>query len=310
MMRCARTMLLLTVLTIAVLPCVAQAPEPPPADETTVQADPVLLRFCYEEGEVLTYETTVDGVGSVHVMGQAQPIEMSGAMQVVTKVESVDEEGNFTIVTDVDITELSVTMAGSPVPPPNQDIQMRTKMSPRGEILDMQLTQAVNQPGAETPWNAEITKLLTGGFDLNRMMLGQKVASFPEEAVKPGDQWRGAAPEVEVQGQTAPLEIATKYDANIQLDGRTCARLDSTTSLQPAALGELATMLGMQGSTTTQTRTWFDIEAGRMLASMEKTQVSMQVTIPAAMTGGAGGAGVFLEMFVDTESKLLPSGEE
>jgi len=305
----------IVVLMLAALPCVAQ-PEAPPADQVAppaieaAEADPVLLRFNYEKGEKLVYETTVDGVGSVHVLGQAPAIDMTGKMQVVMTVEDITEEGNYVVVTDVDIAELTVTMAGSPVPPPTQEITMRTTMSPRGEILDLQMEQTVNQPNSETPWNSQMAKMLTGGFDLNRMILGQKIAAFPEEAVKPGDEWKGNAPEVELQGQTAPLEIATKYDANIDLEDRACARLDSTTSLQPAALGELATMLGMEGSTTTQTRSWFDLEAGRMLAMMEKTQVSMQVNMPAEMTGGNGTAPVFLEMFVDTQSKLLPSGEE
>lgn len=307
----------LGVLALAALPCLAQdAPpaadqvEPPAAEEAPADVEPLLLRFNYAEGETLTYETTVDGVGSVHVMGQAQAIDMAGKMLVRMKVEEIDEDGNYTILTDVDVAELLVTMAGSPIPPPNQQLQMRTKMSPRGEILDLKMLQAVNQPNSETPWNSQITKMLTGGFDLNRLLLGQRLAAFPEEAVKPGDEWMGNAPNVELQGQTAPLTITTKYDGNIEISGRECARLDSSMAMQPAALGELATMLGMQGSTTNQTRTWFDFEAGRMLATMEKTQVSMQVNLPAEMTGAAAPAAVFLEMFVDTESKLLPADEE
>jgi hypothetical protein len=300
------------IVAMAALPALAQdMPPPPPADElgAAEDAEPVLLRFDYEEGETVTYETTVDGVGSVHVMGQAQALDMSGKMQVKMKIEEIDEQGNFTMVTDVDIAELTVTMNGSPVPPPRQAIQMQTQMSPRGEILDMEMTQTVDKPNSETPWNSQITKMLTGGFDLNRMVLGQKIAAFPEEAVKPGDEWSGTAQKVELQGQTAPVEITTKYDGNIELEGRDCARLDSTMTMQSSALGELAAMLSMEGSTTTNTRTWFDLDAGRMFATMEKTQVSMQVNLPAEMTGAQGPAGVFLEMFVDTESKLLPAGE-
>ncbi len=318
-MRIKRTLILaLCFLTLAALPSLAQVPEPPeppaadePAatDEATAEAEPVLLQLKYEEGESLLYETSVDGVGSVHVMGQAQPIEMTGAMQVTMNVEEIDEDGNYIIVTDVDIAELSVTMSGNPVPPPKQNLQMRATMSPRGEVVDLQMQQEVDQPNSETPWNAEMTKMLTGGFDLNRMVLGQKVAAFPEDVVKPGDQWQGNAPEVQVQGETAPLTITTTYDGNIELDGRTCARLDSSTSLQPAALGELATTLSMEGSTTTDTRTWFDIEAGRMVASMERTQVNMQVKLPTEMTGAQQPAGVFLEMFVNTESNLVPAEE-
>ncbi len=309
MMRCPRAMLMaLCTMMVLALPCFAQ--DAPPAADEAVAADPVLLRYAYEQGETLAYETSVDGVGSVHVMGQAQAIEMVGKMLVNMVIEEIDEEGNFTTVTDVDIAELSVTMNGSPVPPPSQDIQMRTKMSPRGEILDLQLTQTVNQEGAQSPWNSEMAKMLTGGFDLNRMILGQKLAAFPEEVVKPGAEWAGNAPEVQVQGQTAPLEITTKYVKNLEFEGRECAVLDSATCMQPAALGQLATMLGMEGSTTTQARSWFDIEAGRPVATMEKTQVSMQVNLPGALTGAAGPATVFLEMFVDTQSKLLPVEEE
>ncbi len=302
----------LCLLLLAALACFAQDAPPPAdavADEAANQAE-LLLRFTYEKGETITYETTVDGVGSVHVMGQAQAIDMTGKMLVTMLVEEIDEDGNYVISTDVDIAELSVQMNGSPVPPPNQAVAMRTTMSPRGELLKAEMIEAVNHKNAETPWNAQLTKMLTGGFDLNRMILGQRIAAFPEEAVKPGDEWKGNVEEVELQGQTAPLEITTKYDGNIELEGRTCARLDSEACLQSSALGELATTLSMEGATTVQTRSWFDIEAGRMFATMEKTQVSMQVQLPAAMTGAAGPAGVFLEMFVDTESKLLPSGEE
>jgi hypothetical protein len=307
-MRFERAVLVaISVLLLAALPCVAQ--DAPPLAEETAEGEAILLRFNYEEGESLTYETTVDGVGSVHVMGQAQAIEMAGSMLVTMLVEEIDEDGNYLIVTEVDIAEMNVTMSGSPVPPPNQDIKVRTTMSPRGEILAMEMIQEVDQPDARTPWNAEMAKLLTGGFDLNQMLLGQKIAAFPEEAVRPGDEWKGNAPEIEVRGETAPLEIGTKYDGNLELEGRDCARLDSETSMQAGALGELATALSMEGFTTTQTRSWFDYEDGRMLATMEKTQVSMQVSVPAAMTGEQQAAGVFLEMFVDTESKLLPSGE-
>jgi hypothetical protein len=288
----------------------AQGIEPPDAAEETEAGEPILLRFDYEKGESLTYETTVDGVGSVHVMGQAQALDMTGSMQVTMLVEEITEEGNYVISTDVDIAELAVTMNGSPVPPPRQDLGMRTTMSPRGEILDIQMEQTVNQPNSETPWNSQISKMLTGGFDLNRMILGQKIAAFPEKMVRPGDEWQGNVREVELQGETAPVEILTSYDGNIELEGRNCARLDSAMTMQASALGELATMLGMEGFTTTQTRSWFDIDAGEMYATMEKTQVSMRVNVPPEMTGAQQAAGVFLEMFVDTKSKLLPSGEE
>ena len=186
----------------------------------------------------------------------------------------------------------------------------RTKTNARGQILEIEMTQAVDQQGEQSPWNSEMVKMLTGGFDLNQMLLGQKLASFPEQAVKPGDEWTAATQAVEVQGQTAPLQIKTRYANNLELNERECAVLDSTMSMDPAALGQLAAMLSMQGSTDVQSRSWFDLAAGRTVASMEKTQVNMRVNLPGALVGEGGNTSVYLEMFVDTQSKLLPPAEE
>jgi|LSQX01.1.fsa_nt_gb hypothetical protein len=315
-----RLILLVTLLATMLigLPAMAQdAPAPPAADQVATvtpeeapAGDPVLLRFAYVPGDKLTYETTVDGVGSVSVMGQTQAIEMTGKMLVNMLVESRDEEGNFITSTTMDVTDLAVSMAGMPLAAPIQDLQMRTKTNARGQVLEIEMTQAVDQQGEQSPWNSEMVKMLTGGFDLNQMLLGQKLASFPEQAVKPGDEWTAATQAVEVQGQTAPLQIKTRYANNLELNERECAVLDSTMSMDPAALGQLAAMLSMQGSTDVQSRSWFDLAAGRTVASMEKTQVNMRVNLPGALVGEGGNTSVYLEMFVDTQSKLLPPAEE
>ena len=312
-----RLMLLVTLLATMLIALPAMAQDAPAADQVAPQAteeapaaDPVLLRFAYVPGDKLTYETTVDGVGSGSVMGQTQAIEMTGKMLVDTLVESCDEDGNFIISTTMDVTDLSISMAGMPLAAPIQDLQMRTKTNARGQILEIEMTQAVDQQGERSPWNSEMVKMLTGGFDLNQMLLGQKLASFPEQAVKPGDEWTAATQAVEVQGQTAPLQIKIRYANNLELNERECAVLDSTMSMDPAALGQLAAMLSMQGTTDVQSRSWFDLEAGRTVASMEKTQVSMQANLPGAMVGEGGNVPVYLEMFIDTQSKLLPPAEE
>lgn len=267
-------------------------------------AEPILLRLKYETGEVLNYETKMEGVGSVHIMGQAQAISMNGDLLITMTVEGVDEEGNYTILTCSDMGEVAVTVAGTPMAPPNQTVQIRTTMSPRGEILTAEVIESANQPDTAGPWNDQLMKMLTGGFDLERMLMGQKIAAFPEEPVKLGDEWTGSAPDIEMQGQTAPVTITTKYGADVEIDGRNCVTLDSTCVVEAAALGEMAATLGMNGTTSTQTRTWFDPEAGRTVASMDQAQVNMQVTLPAAMTGGQA-ASVFLEMFVNSQTKLL-----
>ncbi|MEA3400443.1 MAG: hypothetical protein U9R79_04285 [Armatimonadota bacterium] len=272
--------------------------------------EPLLLRLKYTKGEKLTYRTNVEGVGSVHVMGQSQAIDMSGELQTVVSVEDVDEEGKFTLLTSVDVSDLTVTMSGQAVPRPNQNMRIRTVMTPRGEIADFEMLQEPTAAGQQSPWNARMARIMTGGLDLKRLLMDQKVATFPEEPVTVGAEWSGTARPIEVEGTERPLTITTRYDGDIELEGRECVRLDSTTTVQSEALGELAQMLGMKGSTTTNTRTWFDPEAGRRVASMERTQVEMRAALPAELTGAAEPTEIFLEMFVEATTRLMPPAEQ
>ncbi|MGC9317194.1 MAG: hypothetical protein ACP5KN_04065 [Armatimonadota bacterium] len=272
--------------------------------------EPVLLRLKYSEGEKLTYQTTVDGVGSVHVMGQSHALEMSGELRTVVSVEDVDEEGKLTLLTSVDVADLAVTMNGQPVPRPNQNMKIRSVMTPRGEIVDFEMLQEPTGSARESPWNSRMGRIMTGGLDLKRLLIDQKVAAFPEEPVRVGDEWSGTARPIEVEGTERPLTITTRYEGDIKLEGRECVRLDSNVRVQSEALGELAQMLGMRGTTTTDTRTWFDPEAGRPVASMERTQVDMRAALPADLTGAAEPTEIFLEMFVESTTRLMPSAEE
>ncbi len=265
-----------------------------------------LLRLKYEEGEVLTYETRMEGVGSVHIAGAPQPIDMRGGMMVTMTIEEVGEDGHFTILTEVEVTRLNVNLAGNPVPPPAQEIKVRTKMTPRGEILDVDVLDEAIPEARQHEWEAAMERMMTGGLDLRRMLMGQRIAAFPEDAVLPGDEWTGSAIDIDIEDAGAPLQISTQYDGDVEMDGRVCARLDSHLVIDGAAFGELSTMLGMEGTTTADTRSWFDPEAGRLAASMERIQVNMQVNMPAELIGAMEPVPVFLEMFVDSESRLLP----
>ncbi len=289
-------------------PAEVAAEQPEGVTAEAVVLPPQVLRLKYQEGEQLTYETKVNGVGSVHVLGQAQALDMLGNMRMLVTVEDVDDQGNYTLLMDMDVADLVVRMAGSPIAPPQQRIKARTTVSPRGETLDIQVLQEPRATSAQSPWNSEMAGMLTGGLDLKSLLIGQKVAAFPEEAVQPGSKWSGTAPDVQIRGQQAPIEIATLYEGNCQVGDRACARLDSTCTIQAAELGQIAAMLGMSGTTTTETRSWFDLEAGRIIASTDRTQVNMQANLPAELTGAAEAAAIFLEMFVETQTTLLPEG--
>ena len=304
---------LLCLLTLLALPLLAaaQEPEAPAAEapaaagDQPANAEPVLLRMAYQEGETLTYRMELNGVGSVHVAGAAQAVAVSGTMDMTLEVEEIDEDGNYVILTTMDAAGLNVTVEGETVAMTQQLPGMRTTMSPRGETLALELISGGQQTGME----AQIGSLLAGE-NFKHLMALQKVAVFPEEPVAPGAEWGGALPEDEqaqVQAQDEPTtEITTIYTANQEFDGVMCARLESDAVIGAGALGEMATMLQMSGETTTQSTTWFDCAAGRVRGSRENAQVNLELTLPAAMTGAEGEFTIFMEMFIDTDTWLVP----
>lgn len=311
-MKAVQRLLVFVCMTILLLPVMAQDGPTAPAEAGAVAdgaQEGVLLRLKYNEGEVLTYETKMEGVGSIHIAGNPQAIEMKGQMLVTLTVENVDDEGVYTIVTAVDVKQMTVTVAGSPAPPPNQSMTVRTEMTDRGEILDVEVLDDGLPEAQQEELQAQMERLLTGGLDLRRILMGQRIAAFPENPVSPGDEWTGSALEVDLQGQEAPLEIRSRYDSDVEMAGRMTARVDSHFAIDAGAFGEMAAMLEMTGVTTADTRSWFDVEEGRLIASMERTQLTMRINMPAELIGAPAPIGVMLEMFVDSQSMLLPAGE-
>ena len=47
-----------------------------------------------------------------------------------------------------------------------------------------------------------------------------------------------------------------------------------------------------------------------MRGSRENAQVNLELTLPAAMTGAEGEFGIFMEMFIDTDTWLVPPAEQ
>jgi len=311
MMRTVRAplhMLWLSMLLAVPLLAAAQEAEPPAAGEQAADVEPVLLRLAYNDGETLTYAMELNGLGSVHVAGAAQAVAVTGTMEMSLQVEEITEDGNYVVLTTMDATGLNVTVEGERVPMTQQLPQMRTTISPRGETLALQLIGAGQQTGG---MEAQIGTLLAGE-NFKHLMALQKVAVFPEEPVAPGAEWGGELPEeeqAEIEAADEPAtEITTIYTTNQEFDGVMCARLESDAVIGAGALGEMAAMLQMSGETTTQSTTWFDCAAGRVRASRENAQVNLELTLPAAMTGGQGEFSIFMEMVIDTDTWLLSPG--
>ncbi|MGD9497921.1 MAG: hypothetical protein AB7Y46_16580 [Armatimonadota bacterium] len=282
------------------------AVEPAPAEgEQAAGGEARLLRLSFAPGEELIYRMELNGLGSVHVAGTAQAVALNGAMDMILRVVEVSEEGNFTIRTRLDATDLQVTVDGQPIPAFGSLPQMRAVVTPRGETLEFEMLGAPATGGME----AQLAQMLAGE-NFKSLLQVQRMAAFPEAPVAPGAKWSGKLPvQAQVEGQT-PTEITTTYVCDQEFEGVMCARLKSDAVIGMDALGPIAGMLEMSGTTTQQTTTWFDFAAGRVRATQEQSQISLQLTVPAAMTQGQGQIGMFMEMFIEIHAWLLPPPED
>lgn len=292
------------VLMASVLGVLATMAGPACAQDEAQAAEARLLRLNFVEGEELIYRVEINGVGSVQVMGGAQPITVDGTMDMHLKVEEVTEEGNFQILTSLDAAHLGVTANGQAVPLGRELPKLRTVITPRGETLSLEMLGG----RASGQMEEQISQLLAGE-NFKSLLQVQKMAAFPEEPVAPGAQWSASTPEDEVEEGQTPTVITTAYVCDQEFEDVSCARLQTEATVGMETLGPMATMLGMTGATNTTSTTWFDYAAGRIRATDERAQVVMEMAVPAAITGGAGEVGLFMEMFMESKSWLLPAVE-
>ncbi len=246
----------------------------------------------------------MNGVGSVQVMGGAQQITVDGTMDMHLKVEEITEEGNYQILTRLDAANLQVSAGGQIVPLGERLPAMRTVITPRGETLSLEMIGGQ----ASGEMDAQISQLLAGE-NFKNLLKVQKMAAFPEEPVAAGADWAAALPEEEVAEGETPTAITTTYVCDQPFEDVSCARLQTESVIGMEALGPMAAMLGMTGTTNTTSTTWFDYAAGRTRATDERAQVVLEMKVPAAITGGAGELGLFMEMFMESKSWLLPAAE-
>ncbi len=194
---------LIVMLTVLILACGAWA-----QDE-----ERVLLRYQWNAGEEIIWDVTTETSGTMFMRDLTKdpveertiPIWSRVLMPMTLRVESVDDEGNGTVVYELGTMQMDVqaegqqsyivfdpvagtmTMDGEDTPlPPGMATGMlgpyRMVMSPRGEVLEMELPEGLGAMG------------LAGGADMTQWlrMSQQWSAALPEEPVGLDYVW-GAA---------------------------------------------------------------------------------------------------------------------
>jgi hypothetical protein len=256
-----------------------------------------LLRWKLQPGEAIDVRMVQDMDMTTNVLGK--PLASSADMSMVMRwvIEDVDQEG----VTEMrqSIQRLQMTMqtpGGAPVvyDSASQDapvgmaknlaknmqpligVEFIQTMSPRGEIIDVRLSDAANAKLARAPAGAQVREVFSD--DGIKSLLHQAATVLPERAVKPGDQWTGVTRTQSPVGTLVMNNVYT-YRGTVKKDGRALDRIDVEVNVS-FAKGNNA--LGVKVDIEQQENRgvmYFDAEKGRFVETMLAQKMTLVTAI-------------------------------
>jgi len=268
--------------------------------------DGTLLRLKYQAGEILRYHVVLDGAGSISVAGQQQPLSIQGTFDNLMAIEGVDPDGNYIIVSSYDNLNLAVAVNNEDLDFPLQMPKMRFLLTPAGRVVKMELLEEQQ----ETPAGQSLESLVSSSLDLESLLSDLKCAPFPEQAVKPGEEWDGVMPVAVGGGDVAPqMKMHLRYAANEAHLGRQCVRLETTHELPFGGEGGEGGIFDIKGLERGNTVSWFDPELGRVIADESAQNLELNLDLPAGLTAGMQQVGIFVEVMVEAQTELA-TGED
>jgi len=289
------------------------------------QDQQVTLAYKFRTGEIVYYDMTMDGEGTMEMSGMPNapgtiPIEIVINMILRHKVAGVAPDGTATCAVQIKkmtveqkvmgqnikmvISEkgTKITLNGQPMPgggggmPNFEDMPMFgkpliVKMRPTGEVVKVE--------GLET---GELGKMLKGmGFDWSQFsqMFMTGSAAFPAHPVSVGETWEQRAKlPLPTADPNKPLEVVTTYELEKigEVDGEPTARI-SYSSFQDLSGLSFAGAGGMMPGMKID-RMSMDIN-GVMLWSLERgmsPRTDFQMTMDMGMSMPAGGQNIQMSM--------------
>lgn len=166
------------------------------------------LRWKFKEGDEHVAKVEQKSEVTSTVGGTSTVITMETGMDLLWQVTGVDEQGTATITQKFQRLRLKLEMpkagvisydSGSETKPtgdaktiaaavqPLLEAAVKIKLSPRGEIKDVELDDAARQAIEGLAANHSLKALLSKDGLTN--ILRQTLVVLPEEDVKPGDEW-------------------------------------------------------------------------------------------------------------------------
>ena len=256
-----------------------------------------LLRWKLQPGETIDVRMVQDMDMTSNVLGKslASSADMSMLMRWIVK--DVDREGVTEMHQSIQRLRMKIqTPGGAPVVydsaskdspvgmaenlaknmQPLIGVEFIQTMSPRGEIIDVRLSETANAKLAGAPEGAEVRQVFSE--DGVKSLLHQAATVLPERAVKPGDQWTGVTRTQSPVGTLVMNNVYT-YRGTVKKNDRALERIDVEVNV---SFSKGNNALGVNVEIEQQDNRgvmYFDAEQGRFV----ETMISQKMTLVTAI---------------------------
>ncbi|MCE5217782.1 hypothetical protein LLH03_12230 [bacterium] len=246
----------------------------------------VSLRYKMAKGEMLRYQCTTTGTGSVTMLDKIEPLNMTAEFTYVMTCTALDTSGNMTIVNRIEDLKTTATLSGQALPVSLQIPVITTVMSPTGTIVSTKV-ERVQQAG--TPATGAPDVLQQMQFDVGQFFGDLRGPGFPAEPLHPGSRWQEVLNLTTQAGEKIPLQYTTTLLDYVQLEGRECVRLQTDYQL-PLNLSLVAgNLFNLSGKQTGSQIGYFDYQRGRMMRFDGTSDSEMTMALPQLFGAGSGG---------------------
>jgi hypothetical protein len=256
------------------------------------------ISLAYKTGDIYKYSFHMVMKYTVAASGMSIPLDMDLGAKETATVKSVDSSGTADLSVDISNVSIKMSMNGT----------TNTTTTKTGGTIDMK----VAKDGRVLSVNGNAFGSSTALPGMTGMQGGLVSAILPDHPVKPGDTWTKSYDEPNPLGTSAVHATSNNTylrDESVGsvktavIESKVNTNLDMTIDLSsilgasgmPSSTGEAAgaETLSMKGTSSSDTTTWIDTSARRIVKTHSTGSVNATLTVNlptgAAMTPGLSG---------------------
>ncbi len=147
-----------------------------------------------------------------------------------------------------------------------------TKLDSQGNVLEMTLPQGLAESVTQIPGGASMGSM----FSEESMKSMSELATFPEEAVNPGDTWSRTGTIKNPATGDMTMDSTFTYVGTEVVDGRELEKLSMEMKMRVGEGGESTVNISDQSSEGT---TYFDNASGRFVRGEANSKMKMHITV-------------------------------